>query len=96
MTLPHGPVQTPVYMPVGTKGSMKGLTSQQMEGLGCRLLLGNTYHLNHKPGHKRLASVGGLHQFMNWRGNLLTDSGGFQMVSLSKLTKVGGLHVHYI
>ncbi len=77
MTLPHGPVRTPVYMPVGTKGSMKGLTSAQMDSLGCKLLLGNTYHLNYRPGHARLAAAGGLHGFMNWPHNILTDSGGF-------------------
>ncbi|KAL4444470.1 hypothetical protein ABPG74_016763 [Tetrahymena malaccensis] len=88
LTLPHGDVLTPVYMPVGTKGTIKGLTSQEMENLGCRLLLGNTYHLAYQPGGNYLEKVGGLHKFMNWKYNILTDSGGFQMVSLSKLCEI--------
>ena len=88
MTLPHGDVHTPVYMPVGTKGTIKGLTSEQMDNLGCKLMLGNTYHLANKPGSELLEKFGGLHKFMNWKNNLLTDSGGFQMVSLSKLCEV--------
>jgi queuine tRNA-ribosyltransferase len=72
-------------MPVGTKGTMKGITSKQMEELGCRILLANTYHLHYRPGTDYLKSIGGLHQFMNWKRNILTDSGGFQMVSLNKL-----------
>jgi len=85
VTLPHGDVLTPVYMPVGTKGAMKGITCQQMEDLDCRIMLSNTYHLGTKPGSQFLADVGGLHNFMSWKRNILTDSGGFQMVSLSKL-----------
>lgn len=86
--LPHGEVKGPVFMPVGTKGTMKGLTSRQMEDLGCKILLSNTYHLGNKPGPDFLAKVGGLHKFMNWPNNILTDSGGFQMVSLSKLCEI--------
>ncbi len=88
LTLPHGEVLTPVYMPVGTKGAIKGLTSEQMRNLDCRIMLANTYHLASKPSGNYLESVGGLHKFMNWDRNLLTDSGGFQMVSLSKLCEV--------
>lgn len=77
MILPHGEVLTPVYMPVGTKGAIKGLTSEQMVHLDCRILLGNTYHLSYKPGGDFLESIGGLHKFMNWNRNILTDSGGF-------------------
>lgn len=88
MNLPHGEVLTPVYMPVGTKGVMKGITSQQMEDLDCRIMLSNTYHLGTKPGWQFLADVGGLHKFMGWNRNILTDSGGFQMVSLSKLCEI--------
>lgn len=88
MTLPHGEVLTPVYMPVGTKGAMKGITCKQMEELDCRIMLSNTYHLGTKPGSKFLADVGGLHKFMGWNKNILTDSGGFQMVSLSKLCEI--------
>ncbi len=72
-------------MPVGTKGTMKGITSRQMESLDCRILLSNTYHLANLPGEEFLRKVGGLHKFMSWNRNILTDSGGFQMVSLSKL-----------
>ena len=85
INLPHGEVLSPVYMPVGTKGVMKGITSKQMEELDCRIMLSNTYHLGTNPGSEYLAKVGGLHKFMSWKRNLLTDSGGFQMVSLSKL-----------
>ena len=88
MTLPHGPVKTPIYMPVGTKGSIKGLTPDEMENLDCWILLGNTYHLNDAPGSDFLASIGGLRNFMSWKRNILTDSGGFQMVSLSKFCEV--------
>ncbi len=90
MTLGHGPVQTPVFMPVGTQGSIKGLTCEQVgaEGLGVQLILGNTYHLGHRPGGDVVEGMGGLHRMMGWRGNLLTDSGGFQMVSLLKLAQV--------
>lgn len=88
LTLPHGEVLTPVYMPVGTKGCIKGLTSREMELLDCRILLGNTYHLAYQPGGDKMESFGGLHEFMNWKNNILTDSGGFQMVSLSKLCEI--------
>ncbi len=75
-------------MPVGTKGTMKGITSRQMEELGCRIMLSNTYHLAYSPGGDFLKEAGGLHKFMNWKRNILTDSGGFQMVSLAKLSEV--------
>lgn len=75
-------------MPVGTKGTMKGITSKQMEELDCMILLSNTYHLNYRPGQDFLGAVGGLHKFMNWKRNILTDSGGFQMVSLSNLCEI--------
>jgi len=88
LSLPHGEVSTPVYMPVGTKGTIKGLTSKQMEDLGCKILLGNTYHLALRPSGDMLEKFGGLHKFMNWKYNILTDSGGFQMVSLSKLCEI--------
>jgi len=88
MTLPHGVIRTPVFMPVGTQGTLKGLLPEQVDQSGCRLMLGNTYHLGHRPGSELVAEAGGLHKFMNWKYNLLTDSGGFQMVSLSKLCEV--------
>ena len=78
MTLPHGPVRTPVYMPVGTKGGMKGLTSENMsELIDCDIMLSNTYHLFLKPGEEIMEDMGGLHKFENWDRNILTDSGGF-------------------
>ncbi|CAH8628138.1 unnamed protein product [Heterobilharzia americana] len=89
--LPHcpgGPVETPVFMPVGTQGSMKGITVKQLQDLDCRILLGNTYHLGHRPGPEVLRKAGGLHKFMSWPRAILTDSGGFQMVSLNSLSEV--------
>jgi tRNA-guanine family transglycosylase len=86
--LPHGEVHTPVYMPVGTKAAMKGLLSCDLERMGCRLMLSNTYHLTLEPGEEFIdESFKGVHSFMNWGNNLLTDSGGFQMVSLAKLSE---------
>ncbi len=82
-------------MPVGTKGAMKGITCEQMENLDCRIMLSNTYHLGTKPGSKFLAELGGLHQFMSWKRNILTDSGGFQMVSLSKLCEISEAGVKF-
>jgi tRNA-guanine family transglycosylase len=75
-------------MPVGTKGTIKGLTPFEMHQLDCKILLGNTYHLASHPSGEFLQNFGGLHKFMNWDGNILTDSGGFQMVSLAKLCEV--------
>ncbi|QUC16792.1 uncharacterized protein UV8b_01033 [Ustilaginoidea virens] len=88
LTLPHGPVQLPVFMPVATQASLKGITAQQLEATGCRLCLNNTYHLGLKPGQAVLDAVGGAHKLQGWNHNLLTDSGGFQMVSLLKLAKI--------
>eukprot|EP01067_Filipodium_phascolosomae_P003200 Filipodium_phascolosomae@DN2580_c0_g1_i2.p1 len=85
LKLPHGKVQTPVFMPVGTHGCLKGLTSQQVESLEMDIILANTYHLWNKPGCSVLKDNGGLHPYCGWKKCLLTDSGGFQMVSLSKL-----------
>lgn len=82
-------------MPVGTQGSVKGITVEQLEALDCRILLGNTYHLGHRPGPDLLTKVGGLHSFMSWPRAILTDSGGFQMVSLSQLSKVTEEGVHF-
>jgi len=95
MTLPHGPVSTPVFMPVGTQGTIKGLTSAQVDSLNCELILGNTYHLGLRPGADLVAEMGGLHKFMNWKRNLLTDSGGFQMVSLVELATINETGVHF-
>ncbi|CAG0901643.1 unnamed protein product [Cyprideis torosa] len=88
MVLPHSEVDTPVFMPVGTQGTMKGLLPQEIEATGSKLILGNTYHLGHRPGSSLIAAQGGLHRFMKWDHGLLTDSGGFQMVSLLKLAEI--------
>ncbi|KAK6747741.1 hypothetical protein RB195_000749 [Necator americanus] len=88
LTLPHSAVKTPVFMPVGTQGTMKGILPEQLVAMDCRILLCNTYHLGHRPGHERVRKAGGLHKMINWPRSILTDSGGFQMVSLSKLMSV--------
>eukprot|EP00727_Mastigamoeba_balamuthi_P002670 m51a1_g1240 putative queuine trna-ribosyltransferase (411) ;mRNA; f:553098-554557 len=88
LTLGHGPVETPVFMPVGTQGTIKALTTEQLRNLGCQICLGNTYHLGERPGSENVARMGGLHKFMNWDHNILTDSGGFQMVSLLELAQI--------
>jgi queuine tRNA-ribosyltransferase len=85
---PHGDVETPVFMPVGTQGTVKALTPEQVAGLGARIILGNTYHLYLRPGHRLIAALGGLHRFMNWPGPILTDSGGFQIYSLGALRTI--------
>ena len=84
----HGEVQTPVFMAVGTKATVKAMTPEELKGLGVQIVLGNTYHLHLRPGEKTIAKLGGLHKFMNWHGPILTDSGGFQVFSLSDLNKV--------
>ncbi|MBO7742480.1 MAG: tRNA guanosine(34) transglycosylase Tgt [Victivallales bacterium] len=83
----HGTVETPVFMPVGTCGTVKAMTNEELEGLGAEIILGNTYHLNLRPGMELMQEAGGLHKFMNWKRSILTDSGGFQVFSLSKLRK---------
>src|SRR5262245_16191992 len=85
---PHGEIETPVFMPVGTAGSVKGVPQHILEELGVQILLGNTYHLYLRPGHEIVRSLGGLHKFMSWDRSILTDSGGFQVFSLSDLRKV--------
>src|SRR5438094_8608100 len=82
---PHGEVQTPVFMPVGTLGSVKGVSQDILEELGVQILLGNTYHLYLRPGVEQVRQLGGLHRFMAWPRAILTDSGGFQVFSLSEL-----------
>src|SRR5579862_9088815 len=88
LTTPHGVVETPVFMPVGTAATVKGQTQQDLEDLGVQILLGNTYHLYLRPGHELIRGMGGLHKFMSWPGPILTDSGGFQVFSLSSLRRV--------
>src|SRR5271157_1359426 len=82
---PHGIVETPVFMPVGTAGTVKGMTQGQLEELGVQILLANTYHLYLRPGHEIIREAGGLHRFMGWPHAILTDSGGFQVMSLKSL-----------
>jgi queuine tRNA-ribosyltransferase len=88
LTTPHGVIDTPAFMPVGTAGTVKGLTQQALNELGVQILLGNTYHLYLRPGHERIRRLGGLHRFMSWPGAILTDSGGFQVFSLADLRKI--------
>jgi queuine tRNA-ribosyltransferase len=88
MDLPHRQVQTPVFMPVGTAGSVKAVPQHLLEALGTQMILGNTYHLYLRPGHEVVRRLGGLHRFMSWPRGLLTDSGGFQVFSLNELRKV--------
>src|SRR3974390_1945275 len=88
LTTPHGVVRTPAFMPVGTAGAMKGMHWRGGGGGGGGHLLGNTYHLMLRPGAERIAALGGLQAFTGWNGPMLTDSGGFQVMSLSELRKV--------
>ena len=84
----HGLIRTPAFMPVGTAGTVKAMLPDLVRALGADVVLGNTYHLMLRPGAERVAALGGLHRFMNWRGPILTDSGGFQAMSLSKLRQI--------
>ena len=84
----HGVVNTPAFMPVGTVGTVKAMTTESVANTGAEILLGNTYHLMLRPGAERVANFGGLHKFMNWHKPILTDSGGFQVMSLSGLRKI--------
>lgn len=88
MTTPHGVVETPAFMPVGTQGTVKTLGSEDLESLGFQLILSNTYHLALRPGSERVERLGGLHNFMSWKGSILTDSGGYQVMSLSEMRKI--------
>jgi queuine tRNA-ribosyltransferase len=85
----HGAVETPVFMPVGTAATVKAMTAEGVAATGVRLLLGNTYHLMLRPGAERIAALGGLHRFMHWPHAILTDSGGFQVMSLAALRRIG-------
>ncbi|MGE5164358.1 MAG: tRNA guanosine(34) transglycosylase Tgt [Sphingobacteriales bacterium] len=85
---PHGKVQTPAFMPVGTQATVKGLMPDDVRATGAEIVLGNTYHLMLRPGAERIAALGGLHKFMNWPLPILTDSGGFQVMSLSELRRI--------
>ncbi|MBI4666203.1 MAG: tRNA guanosine(34) transglycosylase Tgt [Nitrospinae bacterium] len=87
-TTSHGIVETPVFMPVGTQGSVKTMDPEEIYGMGSRIILANTYHLYLRPGHNTVKELGGLHRFMAWDGAILTDSGGFQVFSLNELVKI--------
>ena len=84
----HGVVETPIFMPVGTQGTVKALTPEHLREIGAQIILGNTYHLNLRPGSELVAEMSGLHKFMGWERPILTDSGGFQVFSLAKLRKL--------
>ena len=88
MTTRRGVVETPVFMPVGTQGTVKAILPEDLKKEGAQIILGNTYHLFLRPGHERVKRLGGLHRFMNWDGPILTDSGGFQVFSLGQLRKI--------
>jgi queuine tRNA-ribosyltransferase len=88
ITLPRGTVRTPAFMPVGTQGTVKAMYMDQVRELGADIVLGNTYHLMLRPGAERVARLGGLHEMMRWPSPILTDSGGFQVMSLAKLRKI--------
>jgi queuine tRNA-ribosyltransferase len=88
LTTPHGAVETPMFMPVGTQATVKGLTPDQLRAAGARIILGNTYHLTLRPGDELVRDLGGLHRFMGWDGPILTDSGGFQVFSLAEQRRI--------
>ena len=91
----HGLIKTPAFMPVGTQGSVKGVSSRELHELNAQIILGNTYHLFVRPGLDVIRDFGGLHYFMNWHGPILTDSGGYQIFSLAKLRKITEEGVHF-
>ena len=88
LTTAHGAIDTPAFMPIGTAGTVKAMTPEGVAATGARIVLGNTYHLMLRPGAERIAALGGLHRFMNWPYAILTDSGGFQVMSLKALRKI--------
>ena len=88
ITFPRGAIQTPAFMPVGTYGTVKGVTTEQVADSGAEILLGNTFHLMLRPGHEQVKALGGLHQMIHWDKPILTDSGGFQVFSLGKMRKI--------
>jgi queuine tRNA-ribosyltransferase len=91
----RGPIQTPVFMPVGTQATVKAMAPWELEAAGAQVILGNTYHLHVRPGEKLIARMGGLHRFMSWERPILTDSGGFQVFSLARLRKITEEGVHF-
>ena len=95
LTTAHGVIETPAFMPVGTRGAVKGLTPKQLEQTGSPILLANTYHMLLRPGVEALQALGGLHKLMGWKGPILTDSGGYQVFSLSTLNRIGDEGVEF-
>ncbi len=95
LTTRHGKIETPIFMPVGTQATVKGVTPTQLHAIGAQIILGNTYHLNLRPGPNLVRELGGLHRFMGWDKPILTDSGGFQVFSLSKLRKITPQGIHF-
>src|SRR6516225_5640813 len=88
VTTAHGVVETPVFMPVGTQASVKAIDPRELHEMGTQIILGNTYHLNIRPGMEIIRAAGGLHSFINWQAPILTDSGGFQVFSLATIRKI--------
>ena len=88
LSTPHGVIETPIFMPVGTNGTVKAMTPEDLQEVKAQIILANTYHLYLRPGHRLVEQLGGLHRFMNWSGPILTDSGGFQVFSLGDLRKI--------
>ncbi len=88
LTTPHGEIQTPIFMPVGTQATVKAMTPRELEEVGTQIMLSNTYHLHLRPGENLIREAGGLHRFMSWNKPILTDSGGFQVFSLASLRKI--------
>src|SRR5438477_6092288 len=95
LTTPHGVIQTPAFMPIGTQGTVKAVSPRELRELNAHIILGNTYHLFVRPGLEVIKHLGGLHKFMNWNGPILTDSGGYQIFSLAKLRKITEDGVHF-
>ena len=89
LTTAHGVIETPVFMPVGTRGTIKGLTPEQISQTGSTIILANTYHMLIRPGTHVVEALGDLHEMMSWKGPILTDSGGYQVFSLSTLNRIG-------
>src|SRR5882762_1969020 len=88
LTTAHGAIDTPAFMPVGTAGTVKAMLPESVASTGAQIILGNTYHLMLRPGAERVAELGGLHRFMNWQAPILTDSGGYQVMSLAALREI--------
>ena len=92
---PHGVIETPIFMPVGTQATVKAMTPEELKEIGSQIILSNTYHLYMRPGHDLVKEAGGLHKFMNWDRPILTDSGGFQVFSREPLRKITEEGVHF-